>query len=105
MDALLAAPDRRTDQGRRDHAILLFLYNSGARAHEAVKLLIRDVDLRQSSVSILGKGRKQRYCPLWPVTMQAVSSLIGERAPNERAFLNRHGHPMTRFGIHALVER
>src|ERR1700728_514541 len=35
IDALLAAPDRRTAQGDRDHALLLFLYNTGARASEA----------------------------------------------------------------------
>lgn len=34
MDGLLDAPDRSTDQGRRDHALLLFLYNTGARADE-----------------------------------------------------------------------
>src|SRR5690606_4943918 len=66
MDALLAAPDRGSDQGRRDHALLLFLYNSGARADEAAQLLIRDVDIAGASVSILGKGRKRRRCPLWP---------------------------------------
>jgi integrase/recombinase XerD len=105
MDALLAAPDRRTYVGRRDHALMLFLYNSGARADEAAQLLIRDVDLQQSSVNILGKGRKRRSCPLWRATIQALSSLIGERSPSERVFLNRRGHPMTRFGIYALVER
>ncbi|MDX8535848.1 hypothetical protein RFM41_33235 [Mesorhizobium sp. VK25A] len=36
IDHLLAAPDRRTEQGRRDYALLLFLYNTGARASEAV---------------------------------------------------------------------
>lgn len=38
MDAILAAPDRRTEQGLRDHALLLFLYNSGARVSEAASL-------------------------------------------------------------------
>jgi integrase/recombinase XerD len=38
MDALLGAPDRQTAQGRRDHALLLFLYNSGARAQEAAQV-------------------------------------------------------------------
>lgn len=105
MDALLAAPDRQTDQGRRDYALMLFLYNSGARADEAAQLLIKDVDLWRSSVNILGKGRKPRCCPLWPSTIQALNSLMGERTANERVFLNRRRHPITRFGIYALVER
>src|SRR5947209_4193931 len=45
MDALLAAPDPKTAQGRRDHALLLFLYNTGARADEAAHVLIADLEL------------------------------------------------------------
>jgi integrase/recombinase XerD len=48
MDALLAAPDRRTSQGARDHALLLFLYNAGARADEAARLTVADLDLGTS---------------------------------------------------------
>jgi len=53
MDALLAAPDRGTAQGRRDHALLLFLYNSGTRAKEAAQLLIGELALAWGSVKIL----------------------------------------------------
>ena len=105
MDALLACPDRRTPQGRRDYALLLFLYNAGARADEAAHLTIDNVDAISSSVSVLGKGRKQRQCPLWHETVQELCNLAGQRPPQERVFLNRCGQPLTRFGIHALVER
>ena len=69
MDALLAAPDRETPQGCRDHALLLFLYNSGARAEEAAQVLIGELDLAGGSVKIRGKGGKERCCPLWPNTV------------------------------------
>ncbi len=105
MDALLAAPDRRTVQGRRDYALLLFLYNVGARATEAAQLSIADVNLHDTSVRITGKGGKQRLCPLWKATIAELQILIAERAPNEPVFLNRFGHPISRFGIHTLVER
>lgn len=105
MDALLAAPDRRTAQGSREYVLLLFLYNSGARADEAAKLQIRDIDVAASSVRILGKGGKVRHCPLWPRTLRALGDLIGERAGVEPVFLNRRGCAITRFGIHTLVER
>lgn len=105
MDAMLAAPDQRTAQGRRDHALLRFLYNSGARAAEAAALRISDLDLRAASVKITGKGGKQRYCPLWQVTVGELAALIGDRSPNEAVFLNRCSHPITRFGIYTLVER
>lgn len=105
MDELLASPDRQTSQGRRDYALLLFLYNSGARASEAAQLRIRDVDPHARCVRILGKGNKQRNCPLWPATIEQLSGLIGERGPTEPVFLNRCGQPITRSGIHTLVKR
>jgi site-specific recombinase XerD len=111
IDALLAAPERHTAQGCRDYALLLFLYNTGARANEAAQLHIGDLQLahapqsEHSSVRIHGKGSKQRLCPLWPHTASELSALTAGRAPSEHVFLNRCGQPITRFGIHTLVER
>ena len=105
MDALLAAPDRRTAQGRRDYALLLFLYNSGARATEAAQLTVRDLDIRAACVKITGKGGKQRLCPLWPATVATLEGVMGGRGAGEPVFVNRLGHPITRFGIHTVVER
>jgi integrase/recombinase XerD len=105
MDALLAAPDRRSVQGRRDYALLLFLYNTGARASEAAQLKIADVDLHGACVKITGKGTKQRLCPLWRATVIELAALLGHRLPKESVFINRSGQPLTRFGIHTLVER
>jgi integrase/recombinase XerD len=105
MDALLAAPDRRSEQGRRDYALLLFLYNSGARASEAANLTIRDIDWHGRAVCITGKGRKQRVCPLWPQTIEQLRGLAAARGPDEPVFRNRRGQPITRFGIHTMVER
>lgn len=111
MDALLAAPDQTTEQGRRDHAVLLFLYNTGARADEAAHVQIRDLMLGRSprrdgaSVLIHGKGNKQRRCPLWARAAALLAELVKGRLPEAHAFLNRRGEPLTRFGIHAMVER
>src|SRR5207248_4964182 len=111
MDALLAAPDLRTAQGRRDHALLLFLYNAGARADEAAQVRIGDLTLPQvpdrdlASVLIRGQGNKPRRCPLWTQTVQELILLVPDRGPEEHLFLNRCGRPITRFGIHTLVER
>jgi integrase/recombinase XerD len=111
MDTLLAAPDVRTTQGHRDHALLLFLYNTGARADEVAHVRVTDLDLGHtpsrdpSSVLIHGKGNKQRRCPLWVRTINELLPLVRGRAAGEAVFLNRRGQPLTRFGIHALVER
>ena len=80
MDALLAAPDRNSAQGRRDYALLLFLYNTGARADEAAQLSVGDLRLAHapnkdhSSVQILGKANKLRLCPLWTHTRPRTSA-------------------------------
>ena len=105
MDALLTAPDRRTPQGQRDYALLLFLYNSGARASEAAALRIADVFWHTQCVQIIGKGNKQRTCPLWSNTMEQLRWATDQRAPDQHVFLNRNRSPITRFGIHTLVER
>ncbi len=111
VDDLLAAPDQATVQGRRDHVILLFLYNTGARADEVSNVKIANLDLAQvpergmSSVLVHGKGDKQRRCPLWARTVTGLLPLVGNRSPSEHVFLNRRRQPMTRFGIHALVTR
>ena len=62
MDALLAAPDQCTKQGRRDRALLLFLYNSGARATEAANVKVSDLEGNEHGgvVKLHGKGGKMR---------------------------------------------
>jgi integrase/recombinase XerD len=105
MNSLIEAPDRSTVQGRREHALLLFLYNSGARASEAAQLTISDLDWYSRSVRILGKGKKLRSCPLWPTTLKTLRPLAAGRDPTEPMFLNRLSQPLTRSGIHAIVKR
>jgi integrase/recombinase XerD len=109
IDALLATPDRRRRLGRRDYALLLFLYNTGARADETAHLTRGALDLgRPPSVRILGKGRKTRLCPLWDHTAQVLREFLGDRRDSSAGtsvFLNVRGQPLTRFGIYALVER
>jgi integrase/recombinase XerD len=109
IDAVLAIPDRRQRLGQRDYALLLFLYNTGARADEAAHLTRGALDLgRPASVRILGKGRRTRLCPLWDHTAQVLRELLRDRldGPAEApVFLNVRGQCLTRFGIYAVVER
>lgn len=104
MDALLRQPDRHTVLGLRDYCLLLFLYNSGARADEAARLTIDHLRLDDPpSVRIHGKGNKMRMCPLWPIMMPLLEKLINGRGTDQVVFLGRANKPMTRFGIHRLV--
>jgi site-specific recombinase XerD len=111
IDALLDAPSPVTKLGYRDRALLLFLYNSGARAEETAKLCIQDLSLHSgadstlSSVRLHGKGGKIRICPLWASTTVTLKELVAGRNGKERVFLNRRSEPLTRFGIHEIVTR
>lgn len=109
MNALLASPDRTTTQGKRDYALLLFLYNSGTRATEAASLTIGNIinvnHYSDPQVIIHGKGNKSRTCPLWKSTMEMLKPLIEGRKPTERVFLNRYCEPITRYGIYEMVTK
>lgn len=106
MDAILAAAKSDGAQSPRDYALLLFLYNTGARADEVARVTIQDLDLhRPPSVRIEGKGRKVRHCPLWTLTMRVLKPLVTGRPPSETVFLSRSRRALTRFGVRLLVQR
>jgi integrase/recombinase XerD len=110
IDALLDAPDNATWIGTRDHALLLFMYNSGARASEAAQLTVGDLrlystEITQSFVELHGKGNKTRFCPLWASTTRELKQLTRGQVNDQRVFLSRYGKPLTRFGIHDIVTR
>jgi site-specific recombinase XerD len=102
---------RLPTQGRhalRDRALLLFLYNTGARAQEVADLRVEHLDLGpHARVRLHGKGDKWRTCPLWAETAAVLRRLITERAtpPTDAVFAGPGGRPLTRFGIHKLVRR
>jgi site-specific recombinase XerD len=111
INALLAAPDCRSKLGSRDHALLLFLYNTGARADEAAQLRVGDLRLHElqekskSFVQLRGKGNKIRFCPLWASTTAVLKALVEGRSDEEQVFLGRSSGAMTRFGVHDIVTR
>jgi len=111
IDALLDTPCSTTEIGRRDRTLLLFLYNTGARADEAANVCIDNLNLHRgadrslSSVQLNGKGGKVRICPLWASTTQELTALIAGRDKKERVFLSRSTQPLTRFGIYDIVTR
>lgn len=111
VEAILAQPDRSALEGMRDHALLSFLYNSGARIQEALDLCSEAIRFEAPScVRLHGKGRKERICPLWPETVMLLKKLLERqpRASNERIFVNRYGEPLgasgVRFKLAAYVE-
>ena len=69
ITAILRQPDRSNPEGQRDHALLGFLYNTGARIQEALNVCPQAIRFDSPAhVELFGKGRKSRVCPLWPET-------------------------------------
>lgn len=110
LRAILAAPDRRTRDGRRDHTLLLTLFNTGARVQEILDLRPCNLQLtRPYQVLLRGKGRKERLCPLWAQTAEALRALLAENGIDATAtdslFRNHRGEPLTRFGVCYLLRK
>ena len=108
IEALLAAPDRSQWIGRRDHALLLTLYNSGARVTEMVTLTRPQVHFGATTfLQLHGKGRKERTVPLWPDTARVLKSWFQELEAFGRpmAFPNTRGNPLSRYGAKYLLQR
>jgi len=92
---------------RRDRALMLLLYNTGARVQEVVDLTVGDVQLDPVPlVTLRGKGRKQRTCPIWDRTVRALRAYLAERpgcAPSEPFFLNARRTRISRSGIAHVI--
>jgi len=100
--AVLAAVHSDTTAGHRDLALLLFLYNTGARVSEALAVRPADMEFgRPPRVRLHGKGGKDRHCPLWRETTQVLTQLVTHTAPAADAplFRNARGAPLTRDGV------
>jgi integrase/recombinase XerD len=106
--AILTAPDRSTWVGRRDHALLLTMYNSGARVSEMTALRCAQVAVGVSTfVHLHGKGRKDRAIPLWPHTSRVLQDWFRERGADQghMAFPNARGKPLSRHGVNYLLQQ
>jgi len=109
LEAFLAQPQTTTADGFRDLAILTFIYNTGARAQEAADARLSWFDFPNRTVSIIGKGQRQRLTPLWPSTVHLLKRYkeSHRRQPHKMAadhlFINQRAGAFTRFGIRSIV--
>jgi integrase/recombinase XerD len=110
IEAILTRIDRTTMDGRRDYALLATMFNTGARVQEVIDLRARDLQLaRPYQVRLFGKGRKERYCPLWSQTARVLLAFCEERQIDLRSeapiFLNHRGATLTRFGVRYILAK
>jgi len=102
IQTILDAPDVSTWSGRRDRALILTLYNTGARVSEAIGLNVKDFEPnRTPRVTFHGKGRKERTVPLWCNTAHMLTEWIQEQRAeaSEPIFTNRQGARLSRSGF------
>jgi len=105
---ILKQPNCGTALGLRDHALLLFLYNTGARVSEA--LAVRNEDLSLGSprqVRLQGKGGRDRLCPLWRETADSLRRLpsVRDARPGDLIFRNARGNELTRDGVAYILRK
>src|SRR6266581_9427633 len=109
IEDLIARLPARGRLALRDRALVLFLYNTGARVQEAADLRAGHLDLGEHPLARLhGKGGKWRTCPLWQQTARLLTALLdpaGSPPAPEAAVFTAHGHPLTRYGISKIVRR
>jgi integrase/recombinase XerD len=102
INAILEAPDPASWSGRRDRVLFRTLYNTGARVSEIISTTLKDVTLDGSgSLTLHGKGRKQRVVPLWRTTTQALRDWIRELGNDSETdlFASTRGHVLSRSGV------
>ena len=112
VDRLMAAPDKNSDKGLRDAAMLELLYASGLRVSELVNLKVDDLHLTDGYVRVLGKGDKERLVPIGESAKRSLqqymsevrSSLLGAYR-SRFMFISRKGNPLTRQGFWKMIKQ
>lgn len=107
IEAIIATTDLATVEGRRNHALLLLLFNTGCRVSELTQLTREQLQPGPPRhVRILGKGRKWRTVPLWDRTLKAIEVMMQDRRDDGAGlFLGQRGAPLTRSGVRHLLAR
>ena len=110
IQKILSVIDRSTPKGRRDYTLLATMFNTGARVQEIVDLRACDLQLTKPfQLHLMGKGRKQRCCPIWPQTVQLLRRLCLELqidlTSEVRIFQNCKATALSRFGVRYILKK
>jgi len=113
----IETPDTNTDLGRRDRAIIEFLYATGIRVGELVSINLQDIDFREKLVRVTGKRRKQRIVPFGEPALHALMHYLEETRPvflnncpaadrdNNAVFLNYQGTRITTRSVGRMIDK
>ena len=112
IDLIVAAVDLSNPQGERNRAIIETLYSCGLRVSELTELKISDLFFEEGFIKVTGKGNKQRFVPIGPLTQKYINlykdyvrvQMKIEPAFNDTLFLNRRGKQLSRAMIFTIVK-
>ncbi|MDB4289710.1 tyrosine recombinase XerD [Flavobacteriaceae bacterium] len=112
IDLIVAAVDLSSPQGERNRAIIETLYSCGLRVSELTELKISDLFFEEGFIKVTGKGNKQRFVPIGPLTQKYINlykdhvrvQMKIEPAFNDTLFLNRRGKQLSRAMIFTIVK-
>ncbi len=112
IDHLIGAIDLSTNEGERNRAMLETLYGCGLRVSELVALKISDLFFKEGFIKITGKGNKQRFVPISPLTQKYIEiyknekrvHLLIQKGHEDTLFLNRRGRQLTRAMIFTIIK-
>jgi len=106
---LLESPDRESESGLRDKAILETLYSTGIRVSELVGLNMEHIDQIGGVIKVYGKGKKERIVPIGERALQAIRDYLKKRRPVARdakaLFFNRSGGRLTDRSIRRMINK
>ena len=113
IDTLINTIDLSTPQGERNRAIIETLYSCGLRVSELTNLNISDLFFDEGFIKVTGKGNKQRFVPISPLTQKYITLYKNEIRPHmpiveayrDTLFLNRRGKQLTRAMIFTIVKQ
>lgn len=114
IEKMFDSINTNTILGKRDYALLEFMYGTGVRVSELCNIEIDDIDYINHQVIVLGKGNKERYLPLHDLIIEALEIYTEEARPelqlknkkeiSDKLFLNHHGGPLTPRGVRVILE-
>ena len=107
IQRLLVSPDRKTDTGFRDYALMLTYLDTSARLSELADMTVGDVDFENGYIRVLGKNKRERYLPLGQKVAKALLKYTLNHRPqptgNDRFWLTRDGRPLTPNRIEKII--
>jgi integrase/recombinase XerD len=111
IDALIQVIDLSKPEGERNRAMLEMLYGCGLRVSELVELKLSDLFFDEEFIKVTGKGNKQRFVPIGPLTQKYIqfyqqkrTHLPIQKGHEDTLFLNRRGRKLSRAMVFTIIK-